>query len=351
MRPKKRNSPRHPYPGVSMTDASSFADSPDLRLMLSSAPPPQEPVGTPWLHMNHEPTMAQPPPMGHAGGEAISDATFEFYPYLSSTPSHNPSLVTGFSTFPHGSGQPWCFNFQSVDIPFFLDQYPSFYQQKKDMQLYDYSDTHNNYDESLVDHSIDLTAPDHDLGDGFQSDATSTAQALNPSISLHDPSAIQTTNMATGPRLSMNFSCVKQNESEWDFVEKEQDWPKDEKFGPNPPPSSGSASPIDGPWQCIPWYLDQPQEVYSGYTAYGTSSPETLDRPSHDAPIMLQRPRKRGALSLMERQETSKTRRMAACLRCQMQRKRVRFVLPQHNLDSTNMDSAFQTPTPTIVVA
>ncbi|KAK7999066.1 hypothetical protein PG991_014741 [Apiospora marii] len=265
--------------------------------------------------------MTQPPPMGHGGGEAISDATFEFYPYPSPPPSHNPSLMTGFPTFSHGSGQPWCFNFQPVDISLILDHHLSFYQQQKDMQLYGYDDAHNNHPDSLVDQSIDFTAADNDLEGVVQSDPMSAAQTLSPSFSLPDSSAMQTANMATGLRLSMDFSPTNQDEPEWHWVEKEQ-VPEKEKFGPERPPSSGSASPIDGAWQCIPHYLDQPQEVVSSYTAYGTSSPETLDRYDHDDPTMPHRPKKRGAMSLSQRQETSKTRRMAACLRCQMQRKR-----------------------------
>ncbi|KAK8137183.1 hypothetical protein PG984_005123 [Apiospora sp. TS-2023a] len=273
--------------------------------------------------MSHEQTMAQPPPLGHAGGEAISNATSEFYPYPSPPPSHNPSLVTGFPTFSHGSGQPWCFNFQPVDIPLILDQHLFFYQEQKDMQLYGYDDTHNNHldFDSLVEHATDLTAADHELEDVFQSDPTSTHQTLNPSFSMPDLSTMQTTNMATGLRLSMEFSPTNQDESEWHFVEKEH-VPKYEKFGPVPPPSSGRASPIDGPWQCIPHYLDQPQQVFSSDTAYGTSSPEALDQLDHGGQTMSRRPKKRGALSPEERQQTSKTRRITACLRCQMQRKR-----------------------------
>ncbi|KAK8045895.1 hypothetical protein PG996_013959 [Apiospora saccharicola] len=266
------------YQGVPMTDASSFADSPDLRLMLFSAPPPQEPVGTPWHYMSHEPTMAQSPPLGHAGGEAISNAIFEFYPYPSPLRPTTPAC---------------------------------------------YDDTHNNHlgFDSLVEHATDLTAADHEHEDVFQSDPTSTAQTLNPSFSMPDSSTMQTTNMATGLRLSMDLSPTSQDESEWQFVEKEQ-VPKYEKFGPEAPPSSGRASPIDGPWQCIPHYLDQPRQVFSSYTAYGTSSPEALDQLDHGGPTMLRRPKKRGALSPEERQQTSKTRRITACLRCQMQRKR-----------------------------
>ena len=344
------NSMHSQYQGVPMTDASSFADSPDLRMMFSSAPPPQEPASTPWHHMSHEPTMTQPPPMSHGGGGAISDATSEFYPYPSAPPSYNPSLMAGFPTFLHGSGQPWCFNFQPVDIPSILDQRLSFYQQQKDMQLYGYEDTHNHQSDNLVDHPIDLTAADHDLEDVFQSDPMAAAQSLNPSFSLPGSSSMLTANMETCPRLTIDYSPTSQDEPEWHFVDKEQ-VPEDEKFGPGRPPSSGSASPIDGPWQCIPHYLDQPQEVFSSYTAYGTASPEALDRYGYDDPNMSQRPKKRGALSLWQRQETSRTRRMAACLRCQMQRKRVRFILSRHIFDLTNIASAFQTPTPRMVVA
>ncbi|KAK8062687.1 hypothetical protein PG997_014784 [Apiospora hydei] len=322
MRPKKRNYPGYPYQGVSavmgsmqsqcqsvpMAAAAPFADSPDVRLMLCSAPPPapplpQEAVDTPWQHVNLEPTVTQPPPWGHAAADDIPTATAELYPYLSPPPSHNPSFVSGFPTFSHGSGQPWSFNFQSIDIPLLLDQYPFLYQQDN-MQLPDYDSADHNPNNS-VDHTGGATASGHeDLEGVYHSDAASTAHILNSTFSLPDPSVMSAANMEPNYRPPINLPASNQEESEWQFVEKEK------------------ASPIDGPWQCIPWFLDPPQEVYSSYTAYGTSSPEALSPASHEDPTSQPRPKKRGALSPEERQQTSKTRRMAACVRCQMQRKR-----------------------------
>ncbi|KAK8029557.1 hypothetical protein PG993_010848 [Apiospora rasikravindrae] len=336
MRPKKRNYPGYPYRGVSalmgsmqsqcqsvpMAAAAPFANSPDSQMKLSSAPPsaPQEAVGTPWQHVNLVPTITQPPPWGHADAGAIPTATAEFYPYPSPPPSHNPSWVPGFPTFSHGSGQPWSFNFQSIDIPLLLDQYPFFYQQET-MQLPGYDTTDQN-PENSVDHTGGATASAHDGLEGvYHSDAASTAHILNSPFSLPGPSIMSAANMETNYRLSIDLPASIHDEPEWQLVEKA--WSDDDQVSPGPPrSSSSSASPIDGPWQCIPSYLDQSQEVFSSHTAYGTSSPDAVSYSSHEDSTNLRRPRKRGALSPTARQQTSKTRRMAACVRCQMQRKR-----------------------------
>ncbi|KAK8079278.1 Satratoxin biosynthesis SC3 cluster transcription factor SAT20 [Apiospora phragmitis] len=329
MQPKKRNYPGYPHQGVSVimssmqyqyqgvpTTAAPFADWPE---MLSSAPPPQRPAGTPWQHMNLEPAITQPPPMGHAGGEAISTATTELYPYPSSSPSHNTSLAPDFPIFSHGFGQPWSFNFQFVDNPLLFDQYPLFYQQDN-MPLYDYDNNANHNPDNLVNLPDDSTASGHDHEGVLQSDAASSAQILNPPFSLPDPSATPSVDMASNLGLSMPFLELNQDESGWQFVEKGQAWSEDGQVSPGSHQSSGSASPIDGSWLCIPSYLDKPREVSSGYTTDGTSSPESLVLASHEVPTTRRRPRKRGALPPTERLQTSKTRRMAACIRCQMQK-------------------------------
>ncbi|KAK6857918.1 hypothetical protein PG995_005617 [Apiospora arundinis] len=299
--------------------AAPFAESPAFRLMLSSAAaaPHQEPVHTPWHHMNHDPTTTQPPPMNHAGAEAIPTATTRFCPYPSPHSTHNPSLVPDFPTFSHGSDQPWSFDFQSDNIPFLLDPYPFVYQQQETMQLYDYDDNANGNPDNMVSCPADLTASGHDLEEYYQPDATSVPQVPNPSVPFHGSFALPLTEMATGFRMSMDMSLPPQGESDWEMVPGR---PEDYQYSSESTLSSISGSPLEEPFQYIPSYSDQPQEVYSGYTACCRPYSEALDQVSLEYPIT--KPKKRGALSATERQQTSKTRQMTACIRCQMQRKR-----------------------------
>lgn len=329
MRPPKRSCPQASYQGVpTMTSntrsqylgavptAASFDDSLDLRCMLPSAAAAarQEKIDTPWHHMNHETTVTQPLPIGHVGGKAVLTAA---------------TLVPGFPNFSHGSGQPCSFDFQSVDVPFLLDKYPFVYQHQEIMPLYEYDGNPSNINDgtdNLVNHTGDFATSDHDLEDFYQSGAPSLAWVPNLSIPLLGAPMIPSAEMPPALGASLEFVGPSQDESGWEVV---SGWPEEHQFSPDSTIISNSASSLEGPYQCIPWHSDQVREVYSGTTTYSSSSPpEALGLVSLDYPVTPPGPGRRGALSATKRQQTSKTRQMTACLRCQMQRKRVSLLPP-----------------------
>lgn len=241
--------------------------------------------------------------------------------HIPTPPSHNPSSVPSFPTFSHGSGEPWSFDFQSIDIPFLLDQYSLLFQQQDTMELYDYEDNFNNCLDNPIHRSANLAASNNHLEDFYQPEAVSTAQAPNPSLPFAGPPLIPSADLAPGFGMSLELPGPSQDESDWEMVPVR---PDGHQLSPDSALSSSSGNPLEGPFQYIPWHSDQPQEVYSGYTEFYTSSPEAPGPVGLKYPITPPRPKNRGALST-ERQQTSETRQMTACLRCQMERKRVRL--------------------------
>lgn len=86
--------------------------------------------------------------------------------------------------------------------------------------------------------------------------------------------------------------------------------------------STGS-SPLDELFLSIPSFRDPPAEVYADMTAAEPTPPSNTLNSGVQGPLEPRNPRKRGALAPAEREQTGKTRQISACLRCQMQRKRV----------------------------
>lgn len=86
---------------------------------------------------------------------------------------------------------------------------------------------------------------------------------------------------------------------------------------------STSSSPLDGPFPPIPSFRDPLAEVYADMTAAEPTPPSKTPNSGARGPLEPKNPRKRGALAPAEREQTGKTRQISACLRCQMQRKRV----------------------------
>lgn len=86
---------------------------------------------------------------------------------------------------------------------------------------------------------------------------------------------------------------------------------------------STSSSPLDGPFLSIPSFRDTPTEVYANVTAAEPIHHSKTLNSSVQGSLEPRNPRKRGALAPADREQTGKTRQISACLRCQMQRKRV----------------------------
>ncbi|KAK8117008.1 uncharacterized protein PG998_005289 [Apiospora kogelbergensis] len=141
------------------------------------------------------------------------------------------------------------------------------------MPLYDYEDNANDCPDDLIHRPAGLAASNNDLDDFYQHDVASMGEAPIQSMPFAGPSMMNSVELEPALEVSMDFSGASQDESGWELVAAR---PDEHQFGPDSTPSSSSASPLEGPFQYIQWHGDQPQEVYSGYTAFPTSSPETL---------------------------------------------------------------------------
>lgn len=135
--------------------------------------------------------------------------------------------------------------------------------------------------------------------------------------------------------IQCHMSCSQNATQGWDVV----NYP-DVEFGlmSSPVGSDGStsSSPLDGSFLPIPSFGDPPADVYAAMTAAEPTPPSKTLSSGVQGPLEPRNPRKRGALAPAEREQTGKTRQISACLRCQMQRKRVGD-LQQANLLSARL--------------